>query len=60
MISDLMPTLYVAALYTVARLVHLRGNMNLAGAANFSATDKDTISLYSDGSAWYETGRSVN
>lgn len=27
MISDLMPTLYVAALYTVARLVHLRGNM---------------------------------
>jgi len=36
------------------------GNMNLAGAANFSATDKDTISLYSDGSAWYETGRSVN
>ena len=27
MIADFMPPLYVAALYTVARLVHLRGNM---------------------------------
>ena len=34
--------------------------MLLAGAADFSATANDTLSLCYNGTAWVETARSVN
>lgn len=34
--------------------------LKLAGAVNFVATADDAITLVSDGTTWWETGRSVN
>ena len=36
------------------------GNLQLAGGVNFVSTGNDTITLWCDGTNWYETGRSVN
>lgn len=36
------------------------GNIILAGAANFSATANDTLTMAYDGTNWYEVCRSVN
>lgn len=38
---------------------HLASGINLAGAANFSATANDTLTLVSDGTDWFETARTV-
>lgn len=50
----------ITVIFTGTPTVNNSAGLKLAGAANFVATANDVLKLTWSGSAWYESGRSVN
>lgn len=59
--TNLKPGQFITLLFTASLTVtNAAGSLMLAGAANFSATADDALTLVWDGTKWREEGRSVN